>query len=187
MPMPLTDAEFSAALAGIAHTAFRLEMQETYFVPDEDGGLERFLAGDPPDLSELGDLHLWFEQVAQQTAAGKVIERVRIHDEPPTDYQRWARSVDRWNFGAGEQVRYLTRENAHNIGLLPAAGPDDWWLLDHERLIIMKFDRDGRWIGNELDADPEAVRRACAWRNLAVHHSTLGDSEGAHAQHKETA
>jgi hypothetical protein len=180
MATPLTDAGFSAALADFAHTAFRLELQRTYLVPDEDGALERFLAGDPPTLAELGGLRTWFEQVAQQIGEGKRMERVRVHDEPPTDYQRFERSMDRWNLDVGETLHYLTRQRAHEIGLLPAAGPDDWWLLDSTHLIIMRFDPDGRWIGNELETDPAAVVRACAWRDLAIHYCS--PAQGAAAQ-----
>jgi hypothetical protein len=89
--------------------------------------------------------------------------------------------MDRWNFAAGERICYLSRKDAHRVGLLPAAGPHDWWLLDDNRLIVMTFNHDGEWISNELDTDPNATARARAWRNLAVRHSTLGDSQGASA------
>ena len=68
-------------------------------------------------------------------------------------------------------MRYLTRDRAHEIGLLPAAGDQDWWLLDSAQLIVMRFDREGHRIENKLVTDPATVLQACKWRDLAVHHS----------------
>ena len=41
--------------------------------------------------------------------------------------------------------------------MLPAAGVEDWWLLDSARLIVMRFDREGHRIENELVTDPVTV------------------------------
>jgi hypothetical protein len=65
----------------------------------------------------------------------------------------------------------MSRQCAHEVGLLPQAGEDDWWLLDDDRLVVMRFSDDGRLVENELVTDPEQVAQACAWRELAVHHS----------------
>ena len=74
-------------------------------------------------------------------------------------------------------MRYLTRQKAHDIGLLPGAGSDDWWLLDSSRLIRMHFDSSGRPEAYELLEDPAVVVQACKWRDLAVHHSVLADQD----------
>jgi hypothetical protein len=113
----------------------------------------------------------WFSQVHEQTRAGKRISRVRVHDEPPTTYQRLQLWADRWNTEAGEAIHYLTRRRAHEIGLLPAAGPQDWWLLDSRRLLIMTFGPDHQVIRREMETDPARVVQAAVWRDLAVHHS----------------
>jgi hypothetical protein len=106
------------------------------------------------------------------------MERVRVHDDPPTPYQQWERWVGSWNIRAGETLRYMTRARAHEVGLLPAAGDVDWWLLDSNRLIAMRFDTQGRRVATELVRDPATVVQACAWRDLAVHHSTRDDARG---------
>jgi hypothetical protein len=100
------------------------------------------------------------------------MERVRVQEDPPTGYQRFERWLDQWNIPAGETMRYMTRQRAHEVGLLPAAGHDDWWLLDSDRLIVMRFAPGGRRVANELVTDPETVLQACKWRDLAVHHAT---------------
>jgi hypothetical protein len=78
-------------------------------------------------------------------------------------------------------MRYLTRQRAHEIGLLPAAGNTDWWLLDSSRLIAMHFDDEGHRIKNELITDPAVVIQACMWRDLAVHHSVLNQDQDVSA------
>jgi hypothetical protein len=169
----LTDEAWAAELAGFRYTAFRLEQQREYWEPDEEATIKRFLAGDPQPPTEVPYLVAWFDQVARQVSEGKRIGRVRVVDEPPTPQQRWERWIDRWNTEAGEVIRYLPRSRAHEVGLLPAAGPDDWWLLDSSRLMVMRFDDAGKRYENELIDDPERLVQACIWRDLAVHYSTL--------------
>lgn len=179
MAASIDDTEFGEALRTFDRTAFRLELQPVYLEPTEQDTVALFLAGYPQPAPEVPALREWFEQVADLTRRGKRIERVRVHEDPPTDYQRWERWIDQWNRAAGETIRYLTRRQAHDIDLLPAAGDEDWWLLDDNRLIVMRFSFDGRRIHNELVTDPTAVQQARAWRDLAVHHSALTAAKGA--------
>lgn len=171
MRRQLTGDEYAAKLRNFDHAAFRLEVQPAYASPDELELVAQFKAGRlrPPD--EVPALNRWFAQVRAQVAHGKTIGRVRIHDEPLTDYQRLERWADPWNLDAGEHIRYLTRRRALDIGLLPAAGPHDWWLLDDRELLVMVFNSDHRMVGRELITDPEHVAKAAKWRDLAVHHS----------------
>lgn len=169
---PLTGAEFSEALATFEHTAFRLELQPAYSEPCEAPLLAAFLDGHPFPPAEVPELRDWYTQVAGQTREGKRVERVRVQEDPPTSYQRFERWLDRWNLEAGEIMRYMTRQRAHETGLLPNAGTTDWWLLDSSRLIVMWFDEEGHRIQNILTTDPTDVIKACRWRDLAVHHST---------------
>ncbi len=175
----LSEPEFYAALAAFDHTAFRLELQPEYREPDEQDTVAKFLAGDPEPPTEVASLQAWFDRVTAHTDLGKRVERVRVHDKPPTDYQRWERWIDSWNIAAGETIRYMTRERAHEVGLLPAAGDRDWWLLDSNRLIVMEFDEVGHRIHNELITDPVLVVQACAWRDLAVHYSAPSEDRSS--------
>jgi len=177
----LTAEAFAAELATFRHTAFRLELQPAYREPSEAETVAKFLAGTPEPPTAVAGLREWFDQIAAQAREGKRIERVRVHEDPPTDYQRWERWIGRWNTDAGETIRYLTRRRAHEIGLLPAAGTTDWWLLDSSRLILMTFDAAGNRVHDELETDPAIVVRACAWRDLAVHHSAPSPTRSAAA------
>jgi hypothetical protein len=181
MGVALDDLAFGEALQTFEHTAFRLELQRAYLEPDERVTVARFLVGEPEPPTEVPGLKAWYDQVAEQIRQGKRVERVRVHDNPPTDYQRWERWIGAWNTAAGEVIRYMTRERAHEVGLLPDAGDADWWLLDSNRLIIMRFDASGHRVANEMITDPNLVVRACAWRDLAVHYSVVDEAKRAAA------
>ncbi|MEQ4205773.1 DUF6879 family protein [Actinopolymorpha sp. B9G3] len=181
MRRPISLQEFVEQLATFEHTAFRLELQSEYREPSEAESLALFLAGDPIDPGTDPNFVPWFEQISRLVSDGKRVERVRVQEEPPTPYQRWERWLGAWNIRAGEQLRYMTRSRAYEIGLLPATGTTDWWLLDSNRLLLMPFDQDGNRLGDELVTDPEVVVQACAWRDLAVHYSILEPLQDAAA------
>jgi len=165
------DVEFGHLLRTFDRIAFRLELQPVYLEDSEQATVAAFVAGHPQPPTEVPYLQAWFDQVGDLTRAGKTINRVRVHDDPPTPYQRWERWIGRWNIEAGETIRYLTRAEAHDIGLLPAAGATDWWLLDDTRLLAMTFNGEGHRIRTQLVTDPTTITQACAWRDLAVRHS----------------
>lgn len=167
----LSEPEFLDAVLSFEHTAFRLELQRSYAEPNEEPQYAAFLQGQPQPGPDDPQLREWYERVAEHAAKGGRMGRVRVQEDPPTDYQRFERWLDQWNIAAGEVMRYMTRDRAYEVGLLPAAGTADWWLLDSARLIVMRFDDAGHRIANELITDPEAVLQACKWRDLAVHHS----------------
>lgn len=167
----LSEADWANELRSSEREAFRLELQPAYTEADESDTVARFLAGDPQPPSEVPSLAAWFGRVAWLTKQGKRIERVRVHECPPTPFQRWERWAGAWNTRAGERIRYLTWARAHDIGLLPAAGTKGWWLIDGHRLIVMRFDPEGRRITNELITAPAAIEQAVTWRDLALRHS----------------
>jgi hypothetical protein len=153
-------------------TAFRLEQQAGYAVDFEVEHVAAFRVGDVRDPREMPEFAAWLPTVAGYVAEGRRIERVRIHQDPPTDYQRWVRYVGQWNIEAGEIIHYATVEQAHEVGLLPDAGPCDWWLLDDARILRMTFDEDQRCIARHLLTDDESLDQARAWRDLAVRAAT---------------
>jgi hypothetical protein len=116
------------------------------------------------------------EQVARQTAQGKRIGRVRVQAEPPTGYQRWERYVGRWNAAAGEDIRYMSRSRAEQIGL-PL--DHDWWLLDDDRVIAMRFAAAGEIEAMELITGPGSVAAYLTWRDLAVRNATPAEQIAA--------
>jgi hypothetical protein len=168
-PVPITDTEFDRLLASPAHSAFRLETQAVYALGYEREDFDLFLAGTPRSPDEIDWWQPWLTRVAELTSQGVTFSRVRILDEPATDYQRWEMWGDPWHDAIGERIEYMRRNVATRIGL-PL--DHDWWLLDNERLIDMRFDVAGEITSKTLSSDPDVITQHREWRDLAIRHAT---------------
>ncbi|GAB2452629.1 DUF6879 family protein [Nocardia tengchongensis] len=132
------------------HEAFRLEVRDSYGVPGESEPLQRFLNDEPFDLREW--FRDWSELIGELGERGVTVSRVRVVTVPHTDYHRWLLTLAELNTEAGEIIRYLPR---HTAGEVP---PDDFWLLDDERVGFTLADQDGRAVGGvAVTTDPRIV------------------------------
>ncbi len=175
MRRTLTDEEFSTQLRDYSHTALRAELQPFYWVADEREPFQWFLDGRPAPPPEVEGARAWLDQVTTQCQQGKRMERIRVHQDPPTDYQRWMRWYGEWNIAAGERIDYLTEAEAATAGLLAGVAQRDWWLFDDSRLMVLTHNEEGRRIHTELITDETELNRARAWWDLAVH-TTRGET-----------
>jgi hypothetical protein len=164
----ITDADFWDQLTDFRTSAWRFEQQPAYAVDYEGGQFAAFLAGHPVPLPDNPELADWLANIRRHTGAGRSVGRVRVVDNPITDYQRWLRWSDWWNQQAGEVIQYLPRALAFRGGLLPAAQGPDWWLLDDQRLMLMHIDGDGERTKVELLEDEPLVQQAREWRAVAI-------------------
>jgi hypothetical protein len=164
----ITEAEFSRLLESFSRSAWRLETYDTYQLDYEAADLQQFLAGRSAPPTEISWWRPWLDMVTAMTREGKRIGRVRIMAEPPTDYQRWELWAGPWHAQAGEQIGYLTRSQANALGLPTGY---DWWLLDEQAVIVMRFDETGRIAGKDLVTDPGIVAEHREWRDLTVRHA----------------
>jgi len=154
------DVEFLRLFDTFTASAFRLEVRDRYDEPGEEEPLRRFLAGEPPDDSWFMD---WYETIRAWTSAGKRVTRVRVVSEPLSDYARWELDLARLNVAAGEDIRYLDRKRARDIGV----PEEDFWLFDSERVAVLLFGDDDVRIGVRLLTDPVEVAKRSEWRELA--------------------
>lgn len=182
MRRDLTDGDFAGEfwdqLAGFQRTAWRWENQPFYEIGAELPNVDAFLAGHPADPMQNEYLAPWMRQVAAQTAAGKQIGRVRVIEEPPTEYQRWERWLDRWNTDAGEAIMYLPRSYVRqNLSAQEPFPGTDWWLFDDARVMIMHFDGAGQRVRVELTDDRHDVVRAIEFSRLARIHAKAFDGD----------
>jgi hypothetical protein len=161
----LTEVELGALLSGLRASARRFEIRDRY---NSDVGREafrRFLAGEPDDYAWHRS---WLDRLRRDHAAGRRWERVRIVSIPLSDYSRYGLVVGRLNVCAGEDIRYLTRDRAADLGL----DPYDAWLLDDEQLVRLHFnDADDTFRGAELVTDKAVVDRHQRWWPLAWRHA----------------
>ena len=155
----LAGEDFRNLFRTFEHTAYRLEVRESYYEKDQLG---QYLAGGRADLSYMED---WLALMTSLRAEGKRVERVRVVSRPYSDYTRFGLWLCRHNTQAGEDIRYLMRAGAAGL-------PDhDYWLFDSSRLYVVRFADDDELLGAELIEDPAAVVRAGYWRDAAWHHA----------------
>jgi hypothetical protein len=173
---PVSEAAVEALLHSFTDSAFRLEAQSSYAVTDERAALERFAAGDPRPPDEYPWWQEWINLVAEHATLGRTVQRVRVLAEPLSTYQRWLLWGDRWHVDAGEQIFYLSRDEATAIGLPLDA---DWWLFDGEQVAVMRFAPGGAVAGIDLVTGEDAVRPYRAWRDLALTRATAATSSTA--------
>jgi hypothetical protein len=144
-------------------SAWRLEVQPTYTMPNEQASIALFRGGEPkPETHNVK----WHETVRANLAAGKTMGRVRVVSRPLTDYQRYQLA---WgipgNVAAGEDIRILDLSTAEVD--LPE---QDFWLFDDTTVVHLNFRPDGTLIDRELVEDPDLglYRR---WRDVALAYS----------------
>jgi hypothetical protein len=166
----LAGDDFDALFSRFAHTAFRLEVRESYAgMPYEVKPLRQFLAGENP--VDLEWTRGYRALVAEHTAAGRRITRVRIVSEPWSDYTRFGVWLAAGNNAAGEDIRYLSRTHPV-VAELPQV---DYWLFDSYRMYVLHFTEDDNLIGAEAVSDPARILAANASRDAAWHHAELRD------------
>jgi hypothetical protein len=168
----MTQEEFYAALYGITRTAFRWEAQPAYALGYERENFARFLAGSPVPPPDIEWWRPWLNRIARMTAEGKQFSRVRVVDEPVTSYQRWMIWTGRWNTESGERITYMPRSTMQRLTL---TAEYDWWLLDDERLIVMRYTSSGEIDSKQLITDAGMIARHRDWRDLAVLNATAGE------------
>jgi len=169
MGTPVSGEDFRRLLDGFEASWFKMETQPAYAIGAERDMLDRFLSdGELPPPSAVGWWQDWLSFVSRHTAAGRVIQRVRVLDEPPTAYQRFLLAGSHWHEEAGEQVTYLRRGTAGRLGLLQGF---DWSLFDNSTVVVARFTAAGQVAGHELITEPEAIAHYRAMRDVALRHS----------------
>jgi hypothetical protein len=168
----LTSSNFNHLNRYFEYTAFRLETLREYVVQEEQESYSRFQKGQATDVMDVPGYQEWLGRIRAAKRAGKTIERVRILDEPPTPYQRWAAWMGHHNEAAGEVMRYISRTRALQVGLPLSKG--DWWLLDSVRIASVEFDGRGVPMGGVINDSPDEVQDYIAWSNIALRHSSPG-------------
>ncbi len=169
MRQRMTANDFNYLFDRFRHEAFRLETLPVYTVAEEQEAFADFLSGNPKPLTEIPFFAEWHASIRLAADEGRLVKRVRILDNPPTDYQRFEIWAGQFNTAAGEVLTYLPRHRAIGLGL-PLNR--DWWLFDSKHLARMKFDPDGRPLGGEITDDQHLVTQHCAWRDLATRFAT---------------
>jgi hypothetical protein len=107
----------------------------------------------------------WLSMLDEGKAEGRRFLRVRVVTRPLTDYSRFGVWCSEFTGRAGEDIRYLPRDQA---GQLPT---HDYWLFDSRTLVRMHFDDHVSFLGGEVIEDPVEIVRHNYWRDAAWHHA----------------
>lgn len=163
-------ADLNALFDTFTRSAFRLETLPAYDVGgDEAERLAAYRDGRPrPERSVRTSP--WLARIASTTAQGKQWQRVRIVDNPLTEYQRYQLESYRESQAVGEEIRIVERAAVGDLG-------PDFWLLDEGTpdrcAVVLHYDHNGRYQGADY-YDGDRVEELQVWRTrkLAVQHST---------------
>ncbi len=109
--------------------------------------------------------------IREATIEGRQFSRVRVVSVPLTDYSRFGLRGALFAGEAGDDIRYLTRDQAE-VADLPR---HDYWLFDSRRLVKMHFSEDDRFTGAEIVEDPATIVQHNYWRDVARHRAISRD------------
>ncbi|MEU3986740.1 DUF6879 family protein [Streptomyces sp. NPDC026672] len=164
--------EFGRLFETFEHTAWRLETRGRYQSDTEDPTYEEFVRTGRFELDTEDD---WSQLMRRQTSASKTVGRVRIVDDPPTVGQLFLLADAPRNAAAGEDMRYLRRQEAEARNL-PA---DDFWIFDSRLVARLRFDEADVLLGAEVITEPAEVNRYMQVRDAAMHGAVAYDQFAA--------
>jgi hypothetical protein len=160
----VTPEEFDALFDSFRSAVFRLEALPAY-AGQEDDRMHAFYLGEPlPERSVRTEP--WLARIAMTTITErKSWIRVRVVDEPLTEFQRYQLEPYRESQAAGEQILIVARAELGDAG-------EDFWLFDagapDARGVLMHYDEDHNWVGADLVTDPAAVATLDRRRQAAL-------------------
>lgn len=157
--------QFSIMLAE-SRSAFRLEHQRDP-LPGEQAAVDHWLSGGTMQPWDWEEWRSWLDLAWRHSSSGGEISRVRLVDDPPTVYQRWAMSITPWHEDSGDHIRYMPRAMAEQLSV-PVA---NWWLFDDSAVILMEYDG-GEVPRKTFVTDPEVIVSYARWRDLALAHAS---------------
>ena len=166
----LDSPEFDALFTGFKHTAYRLETLQVYDVGYEIEPYRAFLAGEekPEDASK----NAWTAMLGRAADDGKIVQRVRLVNEPLTDYLRYELE---WsyppNVKAEEDIRILPVDRIPAADILALATLGDYWLFDSCDLWLMEYNEDGRFLYALQVSEPGTIVVHANLRDAALHYA----------------
>lgn len=167
----ITSTQRDELFNSFERSAFHLELRDDYGSPIEDTPYARWQRGEFDDYVWLDP---WMTLMKRVTGEGKTVRRVRVVNEPHSEYVGWENSLTHLNLAAGEDIRWFPRHRVPDGLTFPVAG-NDWWLFDDRLLAVGHFDEEGRVLGSELIEDAGTVGECIRVRDLlwasAIHHT----------------
>ncbi|ELP67060.1 DUF6879 family protein [Streptomyces turgidiscabies] len=164
---------FDQLMEATQRSAVHLEMRDQYAVGDEADDFNAWLHEGRRDADPASEYWTpWVDMISRAVARGVVVRRARIVSEPVTDYIRYEYAGTDVNVHAGEQVRWLPRQQVSDL-MLPGA---DLWIFDGTQVLFNHFSGDGDWSDPpmELRTEPSIVKQCsdafdAVWERAVPH------------------
>lgn len=121
----MTPETFDALFDQFHSTAFRLEKLPAYAVGGAEAERVRAFREGLPRPERSVRTSPWLARIAVSTAGGKSWQRVRVVDDPLTDYQRYQLDSMVESQACGEEILLLDR-----AAVPRRADVQDFWLFD---------------------------------------------------------
>jgi len=145
-------------IASFRREALHLEMRDVYAAADHSR-FRKWLAGETFDPQQEAQWwRPWQEMMSRHREAGRTLRRLRVVSEPVTEYIKFEFLDAAELVKAGEDVRWLPRQQAYAL-LLPG---NDLWCFDAETIVFTYLSGDGAVQGYELTTDPGLVGQVVA-------------------------
>lgn len=141
---------------------FRLEALPSYENDEEAALLQEYLRTGKVTLDD--NSREWLAELQLLAQRGVAVRRLRVLPAVDTDYIRFERAAYAHNISAGEQIRTISEDKMHELGL---HGIGDFWLFDGGNAAVMlRYDEQGRYLGGD-EADAEDAEALAAVRDVA--------------------
>ena len=142
---PISLEQFGSLFSSMKSSTFRLEMLDLYTVEGEQAAFHEFLSGKkfpPEDFNES-----WTKLISESVTKGIEFKRVRLLNEPISDYVKfeisWCYKI---NIAAGDSVSAIfskiTPDFDTKVPILK-----DYWIFDDEDCYLMEYDLLGQFLG----------------------------------------
>ena len=140
--------------------AFRLEQHQSY-AGVQGPEWDAWQAGRPlPVITPENDP--WLKKEAGYTAAGLRVYEVDIVEWPLAEYMRYALAIIPMCASTGSEYFMVDREVHPDL----AALTEDFWMFDEQRVAVMRYDEQERFVGAEDPTEP--IETYIARRDLAM-------------------
>jgi len=145
---------FADLLDGSTRQAIHLEARDAYSAKDE-AYLQWRRDGALPEEEVRRRWGSWIDLAGDAVDRGVRIRRARVVSEPPSDYVRYEHAITTaLNLAAGEQVRWLPRDQAPEQLLIPV---NDFWIFDDHTVLFLHHAGDGEETRRALSRDQQLI------------------------------
>ena len=140
--------------------AFRLQQHQSY-AGVQSPEWQAWQAGEPlPVITP--ENHPWLKKVAGYTAAGRRVYEVIIVEWPLAEYTRYGLALIPMEMSDGSESFLVDRDAHPDLATLT----EDFWMFDEQRVAVMRYDEQERFV--EVAEPTEPIEVYIARRDLAM-------------------